>query len=67
MNYINSNAKAIYQLGIWRCDGPERHEMLTVINAYYSCCFSVLFPNIQDISGLLVTQILVCVPNEEMQ
>ena len=23
-------------LGIQRCDGPERHEMLTVINAYYS-------------------------------
>ena len=22
-------------LGIQRCDGPERHEMLTVINAYY--------------------------------
>ena len=22
-------------LGIWRCNGPERHEMLTVINAYY--------------------------------
>ena len=24
------------RLGIRRCDGPERHEMLTVINAYYS-------------------------------
>ena len=23
------------QLCIQRCDGPERHEMLTVINAYY--------------------------------
>ena len=37
--YINSNAKVIYiyiQLGIQRCDGPERHRMLTVINAYYS-------------------------------
>ena len=22
-------------LGIWRCDGPERHRMLTAINAYY--------------------------------
>ena len=21
-----------------RCDGPERHEMLTVINAYYGYC-----------------------------
>ena len=42
VGYINSNAKAIYiyiytyiRLGIQRCDGPERHEMLTVINAYY--------------------------------
>ena len=25
----------IYQLGIWRCNGPERHETLTVINAYF--------------------------------
>ena len=32
VEYINSNAKAIY---IQRCDGPERHRMLTVINAYY--------------------------------
>ena len=33
---INSNAKAIYiWLGIWRCDGPERCRMLTVMNAYY--------------------------------
>ena len=32
VEYINSNAKAIY---IWRCDGPERHRMLKVINAYY--------------------------------
>ena len=23
------------RLGIWRCDGPGRLEMLTVINAYY--------------------------------
>ena len=23
------------ELYIRRCDGPERHEMLTVINAYY--------------------------------
>ena len=23
------------RLGIQRCDGPERHRMLTVINAYY--------------------------------
>ena len=23
------------QLCIQRCDGPERHEILTVINAYY--------------------------------
>ena len=30
--YINSNAKAIH---IQRYDGPERHRMLTVINAYY--------------------------------
>ena len=38
VEYINSNAKAIYiyiWLGIRRCDGPERHEMLTVISAYY--------------------------------
>ena len=27
--------KLYIRLGIWRCDGPERHEMLTVINAYY--------------------------------
>ena len=26
------------RLDIWRCDGPERHEMLTVINAYYQVC-----------------------------
>ena len=37
---INSNPKAIYRyihiwLGIWRYDGPGRHRMLTVINAYY--------------------------------
>ena len=25
----------ILKLCIWRCNGPERHEMLTVINAYY--------------------------------
>ena len=25
----------LIQLGIQRCDGPERHRMLTVINAYY--------------------------------
>ena len=38
VEYINSNAKAIYiyiRLGIWRCDGPGRHRMLTVIIAYY--------------------------------
>ena len=33
VEYINTNAKAIY---IRWCDGPERHRMLTVINAYYS-------------------------------
>ena len=27
--------KLYIRLGIRRCDGPERHEMLTVINAYY--------------------------------
>ena len=32
--YINYNAIYI-QLGIQRCDGPERHRMLTIINAYY--------------------------------
>ena len=28
---------------IRRCDGPERHEMLTVLNDYYGCtkCFIV--------------------------
>ena len=41
VEYINSNAKAIYTniyiwLGIQRCDGPERHEMLTAINAHYN-------------------------------
>ena len=25
----------ILKLCIWRCDGPGRHEMLTVIDAYY--------------------------------
>ena len=25
-------------LGTQRCNGPERHEMLTVINAYYGYC-----------------------------
>ena len=25
----------ILKLCIWRCNGPERHEMLTVFNAYY--------------------------------
>ena len=30
--------KLCIQLGIQRCDGPERHEMLTVINVYYSYC-----------------------------
>ena len=25
----------ILKLCIWRCDGPERHEKVTVINAYY--------------------------------
>ena len=35
--YMNSSAKAIYiWLGVWRCNGPGRHRMLTVINAYYS-------------------------------
>ena len=34
VEYINYNAIYI-QLGIWRCDGLERHRMLTVINAYY--------------------------------
>ena len=28
----------ILKLGIWRCNGPERHEMLTVFNAYYGYC-----------------------------
>ena len=28
----------ILKLCIRRCDGPERHEMLTVISAYYSYC-----------------------------
>ena len=23
------------RLGIQKCDGPERHRMLTIINAYY--------------------------------
>ena len=27
--------KLYIRLGIQRCNGPERHEMLTVINAYY--------------------------------
>ena len=36
VEYINSNAQAIYiQLGTLRCNGPGRLEMLTVINAYY--------------------------------
>ena len=26
------------QIGIWRCNGPKRHEMLTVINVYYGYC-----------------------------
>ena len=25
-------------LCIWRCNGPERHEMLTVFDAYYGYC-----------------------------
>ena len=36
----------ILKLCIQRCDGPERHEMLTVINAYYGYmkyCRSVIF------------------------
>ena len=32
--HINYNAIYIW-LCIRRCDGPERHEILTVINAYY--------------------------------
>ena len=31
---FSENRTYIY-IYIWRCDGPERHEMLTVINAYY--------------------------------
>ena len=30
--------KLCIRLGIWRYDGPERHEILTVINAYYGYC-----------------------------
>ena len=26
------------ELCIQRCDGPERHEMLTVFDAYYGYC-----------------------------
>ena len=28
----------ILKLCIQRCDGPERHEMLTVFDAYYGYC-----------------------------
>ena len=36
--WLNTSITMLYiyiQLGIWRCDGPGRHRMLTVINAYY--------------------------------
>ena len=29
---------SMLKLCIRRCDGPERHEMLTVIDAYYGYC-----------------------------
>ena len=35
LNTLIPMLKIYIQLGIWRCDGPERNEMLTVINAYY--------------------------------
>ena len=40
----------ILKLCIQRCDGPERHEMLTVINAYYGymkyCKFVIFCTNL---------------------
>ena len=36
---LNSSIAVLYiyiQLGIQRCDGPGRHRMLTMIDAYYS-------------------------------
>ena len=40
----------ILKLCIQRCNGPERHEMLTVINAYYGymkyCKFVVFCTNL---------------------
>ena len=28
----------VHDICIWRCDGPERHEMLIIINACYGYC-----------------------------
>ena len=37
--YISIPMLKLYiRLCIWRCDGPERHEMLTVFDAYYGYC-----------------------------
>ena len=46
---LNTSITMLYiyiWLGIQRFDGPGRHKMLTVINAYYGYCY--VFSNIKS-------------------